>query len=190
MDMEGFGAKERNLSGLLSQEVVDLLHLMRFKCINKDTDCLGYEIPCFVGDAPVIVFMAITEQRIEFSAKWEDRPLRSHYLLRAGFVNLPLLGEALLVLEAVWKIVISSPAEPGMDKDWDREIKDGLRWLRQIREDRVKMITETTEEGIHGKPTPAADNGARMTCGVDIKVVSKEDAEMARAMQEIEEEQI
>jgi len=48
MDVVGFEAKEKHLSGLLSQEIVDLLSIMRFKCINKDSECLGFELPLFV----------------------------------------------------------------------------------------------------------------------------------------------
>ncbi len=191
MDMQSFEAKERNLSNLLAQEVKDILDLLRFKCLNRDTDTLGFEVPCFVGEAPVIAFLAITEQRIELSAQWEDRPARTHYLLRGGFVNLPVLQEGLQILEAIWETIIKMPAEPEMlEKDWDREIKDALRDIRLLRESRIKMLSqmEKTAEAIHGTPRPRADNGCQTTCGVDITVRTKADKEYVAAMQRIEEE--
>lgn len=192
MDMQSFEAKERNLSNLLAQDVKDILDLLRFKCVNKDTDTLGFEIPCFIGEVPVIAFLAITEQRIELSAQWEGRPARTHYLLRGGFVNLPVLQEGLQILEAIWRIVIEMPAEPEMmGKNWDQEVKEALRAIRLLRENRIKMLSqmEETAEAIHGTPRPQADNGAQTTCGVDITVVSKEkQAEHAALMQQIEEE--
>jgi hypothetical protein len=192
MDMQSFEAKERHLSSLLAQEVKDLLDLLRFKCINKDTDCLGFEIPCFVGEAPVIAFLAITEQRIELSAQWEGRPTRTHYLLRGGFVNLPMLQEGLQVLETVWETVLETPADPEvMGKDWDQEVKESLMAIRILRERRVKMLTEMEKklQQIHGTPKVEGAVG----CGLDIKMVSKEEqekqmAEQAALMQRIEEE--
>jgi len=195
MDVVGFEAKEKHLSGLLSQEIVDLLSVMRFKCINKDSECLGFELPLFVEDYPVIAFVAVTEQRIEFSAQWESRPLRTHYLLRAGFVNLPLLQEGLKVLEAAWKTVLEMPADEEMaDRDWDQEIKEALKGIRLLRQDRVKMLKEMEEkpQAIHGTPKPHVVEGA-VGCGLDIKVVTKDEqavAEQVELMQRIEEEQI
>jgi hypothetical protein len=188
MDMQSFEAKERHLSSLLAQEVKDLLDLLRFKCINKDTDCLGFEIPCFVGEAPVIAFLAITEQRIELSAQWEGRPTRTHYLLSGGFVNLPMLQEGLQVLETVWKTVLETPVDPEvMGKDWDQEVKESLMAIRILRERRVKMLTEMEKklQAIDGTTEPHAVKGA-IGCGLDIKMVTK--AEQAALMQRIEEE--
>lgn len=190
MDMQSFEAKERHLSSLLAQEVKDLLDLLRFKCINKDTDCLGFEIPCFVGEASVIAFLAITEQRIELSAQWEGRPTRTHYLLRGGFVNLPVLQEGLQVLETVWKTVLESPADPEvMGKDWDQEVKESLMAIRILREGRVKMLTEMEKKllEIGGTTEPHAVKGA-IGCGLDIKMVTK--AEQAALMQRIVEEDV
>ncbi len=190
MDMQSFEAKERHLSSLLAQEVKDLLDLLRFKCINKDTDCLGFEIPCFVGEASVIAFLAITEQRIELSAQWEGRPTRTHYLLRGGFVNLPMLQEGLQVLEIVWKTVLETPADPEvMEKDWDQEVKESLMAIRILRERRVKMLTEMEKklQAIDGTTDPHAVKGA-IGCGLDIKMVTK--AEQAALMQRIEEEDV
>lgn len=188
MDMQSFEAKERHLSSLLAQEVKDLLDILRFKCINKDTDCLGFEIPCFVGEAPVIAFLAITEQRIELSAQWEGRPTRTHYLLRGGFVNLPVLQEGLQVLVTVWKTVLELPADPEvMGKDWDQEVKESLMAIRILRERRVKMLKEMEMklQEIDGTTEPHAVKGA-IGCGLDIKMVTK--AEQAVIMQRMEEE--
>ncbi len=188
MDMQSFEAKERHLSNLLAQEVKDLLDLLRFKCINKDTDCLGFEIPCFVGESPVIAFLAITEQRIELSAQWEGRPTRTHYLLRGGFVNLPMLQEGLQVLETVWETVLETPADPEViGKDWDQEVKDSLVAIRVLRERRVRMLTEMEKklQQIDGTTEPHALDGA-IGCGLDIIMASK--AEQAAIMQRIEEE--
>ncbi|NPV63737.1 MAG: hypothetical protein HPY61_14130 [Methanotrichaceae archaeon] len=190
MDMQSFEAKERHLSSLLAQEVKDLLDLLRFKCINKDTDCLGFEIPCFVGEASVIAFLAITEQRIELSAQWEGRPTRTHYLLRGGFVNLPVLQEGLQVLETAWKTVLESPADPEvMGKDWDQEVKGSLMAIRILRERRVKMLTEMEKKflEIDGTTEHHAVKGA-IGCGFDIKMVTK--AEQAALMQRTEKEDV
>lgn len=195
MDMQSFEAKERHLYGLLAQEVKDILDLLRFKCINEDTESLGFEIPCFIGEAPVIAFLAITEQRIELSAQWEGRPTKTHYLLRGGFVNLPVLQEGLQVLEAAWKTVLEMPAEPEMaGRDWDQEVKEALKGIRFLRESRIKMLDEMEKklQAIHGTPNPQYLEVA-VSCGVDIKVVSKEDqegqqAEHAAAMQRMEED--
>lgn len=190
MDMQSFEAKERHLSSLLAQEVKDLLDLLRFKCINKDTDCLGFEIPCFVGEAPVIAFLAITEQRIELSAQWEGRPTRTHYLLRGGFVNLPVLQEGLQVLETVWKTVLESPVDPEvMGKDWDQEVKESLMAIRILRERRVKMLTEMEKklQEIDGTTEPHAMDGA-IGCGLDIKMVTE--AEQTALLQGTEKEDV
>jgi len=141
MDMHSLVAKEKNLSGMLCQEVMEALHALRFKCVNKDTDTLGYSVPVFIGETPVVVFVATTEQGVELSAQWPDRPVKTHYLLRAGFVNFSMMKEGLQVLEALWKIIIKEPANPDMiNRDWDQEIKETISGLRALREDRLKNV--------------------------------------------------
>jgi len=193
MEMQNLVPKEKNLSGMLCQEVMEILHALRFKCENKDTDSLGFTVPIFIGLTPVVTFIATTEQGVELSSQWPDRPAKTHYLLKAGFVNFSMMKECLQILEAIWKIILSQPANPEMqNRDWDQEIKEAITGLRALREARLKMFNqmEETAEAIHGKPTPQADNGAQITGGIDIHVVSQDEAERRKTMQEIEEEQI
>lgn len=195
MDIQSLMPKEKNLSGILCQEVMEILHILRFKLINQDSGTLGFSIPIFVNNVPVIAFLATTEQGIELSAQWDNRkPLKTHYLLKAGFVNFPLLQECLLVLEAVWHCILLCPPDAElMGRDWDQEIKNAVVELKRLREERIKTLYRLGKDipsDIHGVPTPSKENGSQVTGGVDIKIIAEGDAKQVAIMQEIEEEQI
>lgn len=138
---------EKNLYGMIAQEIFDILNILRYNVANYNTSNLGWTLTVMAyNDVPVVVYMGIGIHReVEFSAKWPDRSGKTYYLLDGGFINVCVIKEAAELLKALWLRVTEFKPEPDMMRNWNDEIKTAIVGIRNLRDIKKKIMIDVDD---------------------------------------------